>query len=72
MFFLNRFPVCSNLFVLLFLVTPCPVVAVQPCMEWIPMKKKSTVLSQQLNVKIKRPDQLPYINISYIYLDNST
>ena len=32
-FFLNRFPVCFNLFVLLFLVTPCLVVAVQPCME---------------------------------------
>ena len=31
--FLNRFPVCCNLFVLLFLVTPCRVVAVQPCME---------------------------------------
>ena len=34
---LNRFPVCSNLFVLLFLVTPFLVVAVQPCMEWIPI-----------------------------------
>ena len=33
--FLNRFPVCSNLFMLLFLATPCLVVAVQPCMEWI-------------------------------------
>ena len=32
-FFLIRFPVCFNLFVLLFLVTPCLVVAVQPCME---------------------------------------
>ena len=32
-FFLNRFPVCCNLFVLLFLVPPCLVVAVQPCME---------------------------------------
>ena len=31
-FFLNRFPVCSNLFVLLSLVTPCLVVAVQSCM----------------------------------------
>ena len=25
---------------LLFLVTPCLVLAVQPCMEWIPIKKK--------------------------------
>ena len=41
-FFLNNFPVCFNLFVLLFLVTPCLVVAVQFCMEWIPIKKKST------------------------------
>ena len=29
-----------NLFVLLFLVTPCLIVAVQPCMEWIPIEKK--------------------------------
>ena len=31
-----------NLFglIFLFLVTPCLVVAVQPCMEWIPIKKK--------------------------------
>ena len=40
-FFLNWFPVCSNLFVLLFLLTPCLIVALQPCMEWIPIKKKS-------------------------------
>ena len=32
-FLLNRFPVCFNLFVLPFLVTPCLVVAVKPCME---------------------------------------
>ena len=37
-FCLNRFPVCFNPFVLLFLVTPCLiVVAVQPCMDWIPI-----------------------------------
>ena len=30
-FFLNRLPLCFNLFVLLFLVTPCFVVPVQPC-----------------------------------------
>ena len=34
---------CSNLFVLLFLVTSWPMVAVQPCMEWIPIKKKWSV-----------------------------
>ena len=40
-FFLNRFPVCFKLFMLLFLVTPYLVVAAQRCMEWIPFKKKS-------------------------------
>ena len=39
MFFVNRFLVCFNLFVLLFLVIPCLVRAVQPCMEWSPIKK---------------------------------
>ena len=38
-FFLNRFPVCFNIFVFLFLVTPYLVVAVQPCIEWILIKK---------------------------------
>ena len=32
-FFLNRFSVCCNLFCTSFLVTPCLVAAVQPCME---------------------------------------
>ena len=40
MFFLKRFLVCFNLFVLLFLVTSCLIVAVQSCMEWIPILKK--------------------------------
>ena len=31
---------CCNLYVLLFLLTPCLVVVVQPYMEWIPIKKK--------------------------------
>ena len=39
-FFLNRFPVCCNLFVFLFLVTPCLVVAVQTWSE-SQLKKKS-------------------------------
>ena len=39
-FFLKKYPVCFNLFVLLFLVTPCLVVDAEPCMEWIPIKKK--------------------------------
>ena len=39
-FFLNRFPVCFTLFVILFLVTQCLMMAVQPCIEWIPNFKK--------------------------------
>ena len=39
-FFLNRFPVYFNLFILLFYVTPCLIVTVQPCMEWISIKKQ--------------------------------
>ena len=38
-FFLKRFCVCFNLFVLLLIVTPCLVVVVQPYMEWTPIKK---------------------------------
>ena len=34
-FFLNRFPVYFNLFILIYLVTACLVVSVHPCMEWI-------------------------------------
>ena len=36
-FFVKRFPTCFNFFVLLFLVTPCLLLAVQPYMEWIPI-----------------------------------
>ena len=39
---------CSNLFVLLFLVTSCLIVAVQPCMEWIPIKKYIYIYIQNL------------------------
>ena len=39
--FWTDFLYAVTFFVLLFLVTPCLVVAVQPCMEWIPIKKKS-------------------------------
>ena len=42
-FSLKRFPVCCNLFVLLFLVTPWHVVAVQPCMECESQFKKKHV-----------------------------
>ena len=36
-FFLTRFSVCFKIFMILFLVTPCPIVAVQLWMEWIPI-----------------------------------
>ena len=36
-FFLKTFTVCFNLFVLLFFITPCLVVHVQPYMERIPV-----------------------------------
>ena len=55
----NRFPVSCNLFVLLFLVTPCLVVAVQPCREWIPIKK-GRFIEMQSNLsrkKLHRIDQ---------------
>ena len=44
-FFLKRLPVCVNLFVLLFLAIPYRIVAVQPCMEWIPIKKKIKLIT---------------------------
>ena len=40
--FLIKLLVCFILFVLLFLVTPSLIVAVQPCMEWITIKKNKT------------------------------
>ena len=40
-FFLNRSSVSCNLFCASFLATPCLIVAASPCMEWIPIKKKS-------------------------------
>ena len=48
-FFLNRFPVCFNLFVLLFLVTPCLVVVVQPCsaLHRVNSNKKSSYPNHQ-------------------------
>ena len=39
-FFLNSFPIHFNLFVLLFLVTSCLVVAVQPLDEWMKFQLK--------------------------------
>ena len=47
-FFLNWFLVCFNLFVLLFLVIPWHVVAVRPCMEWIPIKKNIVITEKHL------------------------
>ena len=43
----------------LFFVTPCFVVAVQPRMEWIPIKKKKSITSQfELHQLIKEPTHL--------------
>ena len=40
---------------LLFLATPCLVVAVQPCMEWIPIHtQKQQQQQQQKNKKTKK------------------
>ena len=40
MLFVHRFPVYLNPFVFLFLATPCLALAVQPCMQWILIKRK--------------------------------
>ena len=37
---IKRFSVCFNLFVILFLLTPDLVVALQPCMKWTQLKKE--------------------------------
>ena len=49
-FFLNRYPVCFNLFVLTFLVTPCLLVAVRPCMEWISIRKRKKKISYWVSI----------------------
>ena len=49
-FFLNRFLVCFNLFVLLFVVTPSLAVVVQLCMEWITIHDNKEVLYLNLNL----------------------
>ena len=38
-FFEKKFPVCFKPSVVLFVVTPCLIVTVQSCLEWIPIKK---------------------------------
>ena len=65
-FFLNRFPACFNLFVLPFLVTPCLVVAVQPCMERIPIKKKKKKKNdgKSEHVEKKQPNNSSTKNLS--------
>ena len=47
---------------LLFLVTPCLVVAVQPCVEWIPIKKK----------RKKDHIQLPLLTPNIMTLEKAT
>ena len=43
---------CSNLFVILFLVTPCVVEAGQPCIVWIPIKKNTTLGSTKSKIAV--------------------
>ena len=45
-FFINRLPVCLDLFVL-----SCLVVAVRPCMEWIPIGNKNKTKKTTLELK---------------------
>ena len=63
MLLLSRFPVCRNLFVLLFLETPFLVVAVQPFMEWIAIKK---------NQMIKVSKRIKYVYFEDAWLEKSS
>ena len=45
---LKKFRVCLNLFTLLLLGAPCLVVAVQPCIEWISIKKRNALREQSI------------------------
>ena len=47
--FLNSFPIRFLSFSCLLFVTPCLVVAVQRCMDLIPIKKKTEIRSQLIN-----------------------
>ena len=51
MFFLNRFSVCLNLLVLLFLVTLCLIVAVKSWIEWIPINNRNYLLHLSLTLE---------------------
>ena len=50
--FLNSFPIRFLSFSFLLFVTPCLVVAVQPCMDLIPIKKKTEIRSQFINLNL--------------------
>ena len=41
------FLICFNLFVFLFLLTTSPFVVAQPCMEYVPIKKKIIIETKQ-------------------------
>ena len=60
----NRFPVWYNLYVLLFLLTPCLVVAVQPYMEWIPIKKKISCSNISISISEKFIRKIYIIKLS--------
>ena len=51
-FFLTRFPVCFNLFVLRLVVTLCFIVIVQLCMEWTPIEKETCSALDILSILI--------------------
>ena len=53
-FFLNRFPVCLNLFMFLFLVTPCLVVAFQPCLFSLLGVLMALIYPPSIHWKIRR------------------
>ena len=52
-FFLNRLPVYLNFFMFLFVATPCLVVAVQHCMEKIPIEKEK---QNKVEPDLKNPE----------------
>ena len=61
-----------NLFLLLFLVTPCLVVAVHSCMEWIPIKnknKKNLIFENRNGLKERKGAK--HITISMELIGNS-
>ena len=70
MFFLIRFHVCFNHFVFLFLVSPCLVVAIQPCMDWISIKTKNTYFLNNSTSMLGHVYMRPEVNSSRSEISN--